>query len=136
MAHRLNRVYVHLVWSTMNRLPLVSFDMEEQLYPYIMKQCQILKCVPIAIGGMPDHVHLLVRLETTVTISELMHRVKGASVYLIRKKLKSRESCFQWNPGYAAFSVTYDHVQRVIDYIHRQKEHHQGNQVVPGWELA
>jgi REP element-mobilizing transposase RayT len=120
MKRRKLRVYVHFVWATWDRLPLIEEELERDLYRYIAAVCREKGCEALALGGMPDHLHLLVQLSNTVSLSELMQHVKGGSSRLLTEKRGN----FAWQGGYGAFSVSPRHKERVIAYIHNQKRHH------------
>ena len=76
------QLYLHIVWATWDRLPLITETIKPRLNAAIAEKCRELKCVPLAVGGIADHVHLLVRLHTTVAVATLAKEVKGASSHL------------------------------------------------------
>jgi REP element-mobilizing transposase RayT len=127
------QLYVHCVWATWDRLPLITPQSEQPLYASINAKCDELKCQRIAIGGMPDHVHLLVRLHTTVAVADLVKGVKGTSSHLIAQKIIPNEF-FKWQGAYGAFTVSKDGVPAVKAYIENQKEHHMQNDLWSEWE--
>ena len=132
MANRTD-LCVHLVWATTRRLPLITTDVKPRLYAQMAQRCRQLSCVPLAIGGMPDHVHLLVDLHPTVTVALLMKDVKGASSVFMRTLL-APGSFFQWQTGYAAFSVSKRSLPRLQDYIASQEQHHAHGTTISGAE--
>ena len=79
MGQNVVQVALHFVWATRDRQPLMEPGMERRLYRYITQVCEAEKCPVLAIGGMPDHVHLPVTYATTISISNLMRHVKGGS---------------------------------------------------------
>jgi putative transposase len=87
----------------------------------------------IAIGGIDDHVHLLVAMPATLAPADLVKQVKGASSHLVNH---GREPFFRWQGGYGAFSVSKHHVPRIRDYVLRQEEHHRFNRLTPELEPA
>src|SRR5436190_17106451 len=80
------RVLIHFVWATHERLPLITPEIERDVYRYMEKVCQDERCEVLAIGGMPDHVHLLAAISNTVSLSALMQNVKGGSSRFISHK--------------------------------------------------
>ena len=126
-------VFVHLVWATWDRLPLVSDAISGSVYRTIGASCARCGAEIVALGGTEDHVHLLVRLPATLTVAELVKAVKGSSAHLVTHDLKPGDF-FKWQGSYGAFSVSPDHVATVNDYIARQAEHHAGGTVVVEWE--
>ena len=127
------RVYLHLVWGTHDRLPLVRPEIERRLYRSIAAEVRKLRCRVLAMGGMPDHVHLVVQLAATVTVAELLKQVKGVSSTFARVELCKGEF-FSWHEGYSAFSVSGTHLARVIEYANGQKQHHASADLHPAWE--
>ena len=81
-------VAVHFVWATWDRQPLMTEDIVRDLYKYMEAVCNDDHCEVLAIGGMPDHVHLLVLLSNTVTLADLVRHVKGGSSRFVSKRLK------------------------------------------------
>ena len=116
-------LYVHLVWGTWDRLPLLVPGLREQVYACIAAECRSCGADVLALGGVEDHVHLLVRLPTTISIADLVQCVKGASSHLSTHQL-APGSFFKWQGGYAAFTVSKSVVPRVRNYIAHQAEHH------------
>lgn len=123
-------VFVHFVWATWDRLPLVTEEIKRDLYRYISTVCQDDKCEALAIGGMPDHVHLFVALSSTITLADLMRHVKGGSSRFVSERLKPGE-WFEWQGNYGAFSVSPRDKNRVIRYILYQKQHHADGKLWP-----
>ena len=116
-------IYLHLVWSTWDRHPLLTADRVPAVYGTIQHECQALGCEVIAIGGMPDHVHLLVQVPPTVAPATLAKQVKGSSSHLVNPAHGTRAE-FRWQRGYGAFSVSRQHVERIRRYVLNQEEHH------------
>ena len=125
--------YLHCVWATWDRRPLITPRIEQAVYAAILDKCRELKCGCLAIGGMPDHMHLLVQLHTTVAVADLLKEVKGASSHLITHQVAPGEF-FKWQGAYGAFTVSRDNVSAVKAYIERQKEHHARNDLWVEWE--
>ncbi len=126
-------LYVHLVWTTWDRLPLITPAVKEPLAAAILAKCRQLGAVPIAIGLMPDHAHVLVKLPPTLPVSDLAKEVKGASSHLVNH-LPQRDAAFKWQGAYGAFTLARDGVPAVKEYIGNQERHHGGGSVVEGWE--
>lgn len=116
-------VYLHLVWTTWDRLPLIAPDKERALHDCIASVADKHRCRVIAIGGMPDHVHLLVRIPSTLQIGFLMQQLKGVSSRAANDELGFAET-LKWRGSYAAFSVSRWDVPKIAAYINHQKQHH------------
>ncbi len=127
------QLYLHLVWATWDRLPLITEAIEPRLYAAIAEKCRELKCVPLAIGGTADHVHLLVRLHTTVAVATLAKEVKGSSSHLVTHEITPGEF-FKWQGAYGAFTLRKEDVPVVESYIENQKQHHATGELWEEWE--
>jgi REP element-mobilizing transposase RayT len=126
-------LYLHSVWATWDRLPLITPEVEAELYSAIRAKCDELKCPCLAIGGMPDHVHVLMRLHATVAVADLLKVIKGASSHLITHMVQPGGS-FKWQGAYGAFTVSKSDVPRCMAYVERQKQHHAGHELWDEWE--
>ena len=133
MSSCARHIFLHFVWATKYRQPFVTPAIERRLYRMVEAKVRELGCRVVAINGMPDHVHLLVLMSTTITPADLMHKVKGASSGFARNSLRQGEA-FSWQHGYGVFSVGQKGVPRVVAYIANQKTHHASNDVWDNWE--
>jgi len=123
MPQSLTKVYIHLVFSTKHRKPLIDDAIQEELFAYIGSICQSLECSPVRVGGYLDHVHILCILSKKVTLIKLLEEVKKHSSKWIKTKGDPYRD-FYWQDGYGAFSVNPSQVDIVARYIQNQKEHH------------
>lgn len=118
----LSEVFVHLVWATWDRAPLLTPKVRERVYLCIREEAARLGAEIIEIGGIEDHVHVLLRMPATVSLADLVKQLKGSSSHLANHEVVPRG--FKWQGGYSAFSVSRRAVGAVRDYIRRQEEHH------------
>lgn len=123
MSDKCISVYLHLVWATWDRMMWIEPTNERRIYRMIVSATKNLGCTALAINGMPDHIHLLIKLTTTTNIAEIVKRAKGTSSRLINQNTLITDH-FQWGKGYGAFSVSRWDTEKIIHYIRRQKEHH------------
>jgi putative transposase len=123
MRHSLTYLYVHIVWSTWRRVPLITRELQPRIYGAIQHQASKLRCEVIAIGGIEDHVHVLLRYPPTVAISDLVRHMKGASSHLVTHVLGHRNA-FKWQGAYGAFSLSKRGLPYVRDYVLNQEAHH------------
>lgn len=122
MANTYTQLYVHIVFAVKDRDALISEEIETQLYPYIAGACKNRKHHLIAIGGMPDHVHMLVGMAPTESISEFVQSIKIQTSKWIHETFGRRK--FGWQSGYGAFTYSKSLLPPVERYILKQKEHH------------
>ena len=127
-------LYLHLVWSTAERHPFITPELQPRIYGAICDQCRKVKADVIAIGGMPDHTHLLLRSAPTISVAEIVRRVKGASSHVANQAAGARS--FRWQDGYGAFTVSRSIVPRVRAYVLDQARHHQTGTLSPTFELT
>lgn len=127
------QLYVHLVWSTWDRLPLITDVIKRRLMTAIIAKCKQLGADVIAIELMPDHAHLLVRFPPTLAISLLAKEVKGSSSHFVNKELDP-EALFKWQGAYGAFTLRTRDVPAIKGYIANQQRHHADGDVVTAWE--
>ncbi len=133
MREPYTQLYVHIIWATWDRLPLITPEIEPRIYAAVAEKCRDLKCVPIAIGGIEEHMHLLTRFHTTVAIATLAKEVKGSSSHLVTHEIAPGSS-FKWQGAYGAFTIRKLEVPRVKAYIENQKQHHAENRLEPELE--
>ena len=113
----------HVVFSTKYRRPLIQAALEKRLYEYIGGIIRAQKGCLIEIGGIEDHIHLLVNLSPIKAISDTIRDIK-ANVSRWCNELPDQTSRFEWQAGYGAFTVSYSHLEAVTRYIQNQREHH------------
>jgi REP element-mobilizing transposase RayT len=123
VAQSFASVLLHLIYSTKNREPVLTAEIEPELYAYQATLFQEMGCPAVIINGAADHVHALFRLSRTVAISELVEEVKKRSSKWIKTKGTSFAG-FQWQAGYGVFSLGESGLDAAREYIARQKEHH------------
>jgi putative transposase len=112
----------HLVFSTKNREPLIAAEWRSRLHEYLGGAVRGLDGVPQGVGGVADHIHLLVGLKPTHCLSDFMRELKKASSNWVAETM--RLPTFRWQEGYGAFTVSASAKADVQDYIARQEEHH------------
>lgn len=124
MPQSLTQIYVHLIFSTKYRQPLIDEGIQPELFAYMSGICKSLECTPIQVGGYYDHAHILCLLSKKLTLMKLLEEVKGHSSKWIKTK-NDQYNNFYWQDGYGAFSVNPTQIGTVTRYIEHQAEHHQ-----------
>jgi REP element-mobilizing transposase RayT len=123
MAQSLSKVYVHITFSTKKWYPFIDDNIKHELWAYIGGICKALECDPIRVGGYNDHVHICCLLSKKITQIKLLEEVKKNSSKWIKTK-GEQYSKFYWQDGYGIFSVNPSEIEKVIEYIDNQYEHH------------
>ena len=124
MANSMVKINVHSIFHI--KLTSVQMDAHDlpRIFEYIGGILKNLGAIPFVVGGVSNHVHFLSTLPSTISMAEMMRTVKAKSSKWI-KSLSPAYATFAWQDGYAAFSVSASVLERTIDYIRNQEEHHQ-----------
>ena len=133
------QAYGHFVWATKGRQPNLDSAIERNIYRVIIHEAEQLKCIVLALGGMPDHVHLVLRIPGRYSPADVMKQIKGASSTAfneLRPEYKADGGAFYWQPGYGFFSLGQSEAERerVTAYVRNQKECHANNDLWLEWE--
>ncbi|MCK6554653.1 transposase [Candidatus Binatia bacterium] len=121
MAQSLEKILVHLIFSTKNREPIIPAATRPELHAYIVGILANHTCPALQVGGAADHVHVLFSLARTATVAGVVEEVKkSTSKWMKRPGLQG----FTWQAGYGAFSVGESQVAAVVRYIQKQEQHH------------
>ena len=115
--------FYHTVFSTKGRRNLITPELEARLFPFLGGIVRDLGCTLLAVNGMPDHVHLLIRYRADLSHSTLLQQMKGRSSKWIHETFP-QHAHFSWQEGYGGFTVSKSNVESVKAYIKNQKEHH------------
>lgn len=123
MANTYTQIHIQFVFAVRFREAVIHSSWKDELYRYMTGIVQNNKHKLIAINGMPDHIHILIGMRPTQSISDLMQDIKGSSSKWINQKgfIKGK---FEWQEGYGAFSYGKSQVKDVIAYIENQEQHH------------
>ena len=121
--HSFASCLMHCVFSTKERRRLITPELQQRLYPYLGGIARENKMKALSIGGVEDHVHVLLSIPSTLSISKSMQRLKGNSSKWVHETFPN-QPLFEWQEGYGAFSVAISGVDDTIRYIQSQKEHH------------
>lgn len=124
MADVFSQIYLHIVFSPKRREALIQPAWEERLYKYITTIVQNRGHKMLAIGGMPDHIHLFIGLKPVENISDLVKEIKTQTNTFINSERLCPHK-FDWQNGYGVFSHSRSQLNTVCQYILNQKVHHQ-----------
>ena len=124
MANSYTQLYIHYVFAVHERGSLISEEIKERVYMYITGIIKGLDCKLVIINGMPDHVHILVSQNPTISVSEFAMKVKANSSRNINANNLLSGSKFNWQEGYGAFAYSKSQVHKVLEYIKDQEIHH------------
>lgn len=123
MPHSVTDLLTHAIFSTKDRQPFIEEAVSRELFPYLGGVVKHIGGKALLVNGMLDHVHMLIRLPSHVSVAECMRLAKTNSSKWVHEHWNERAS-FQWQIGYAAFSVSLSQRDAVYRYIRDQAMHH------------
>jgi putative transposase len=118
MPHTYTNLLFHIVFSTKDRHPFISAEIEERLCEYIGGTIRSLDGICIEIGGIEDHIHMLVKLRSTMDVSTFLRKLKPSVTKWARSVIHPK---FEWQDGYGAFTISETQIKGVARYIHKKQ---------------
>jgi len=119
-----NLIY-HVIFSTKNRYPLITQAIQSDLHAYLGGIVREREGIALIVGGMPDHIHMLLKLKPKFAVSDVIRDVKAVSSKWINETKEGFRK-FGWQDGFAAFTVSQSQFEAVYEYIQNQELHHRG----------
>ncbi len=123
MANTYTQIYIQIVFSVKGRQNLIQKDWKEELHKYICGIVNGKKQKVYAIGGVADHIHILISINPNIVLSDLVRDIKANSSKWINER-QFVLGKFQWQEGFGAFSYAKSQLDAVITYINNQEQHH------------
>ncbi len=127
------RLFYHFVWTTRERLPLISEPVEQEVYALARKKAEELGGVVLALGGITDHIHLVASAPPRLSPAEFIGQIKGFTAMTFNKSHQGEDVLF-WQNEYGVFSFSKASLPKLISYVKRQKEHHQEGSLMAALE--
>ncbi len=124
------QLFYHIVWSTKNREPLLTPEIEPMVYGYIKSKAIGLEGVLFALNGVADHLHLVVSIPPKIAVSTFIGQVKGVTSTKFNKSGIRDQSLF-WQEEYGVFSFDRKRLANIVAYVEHQKEHHAQGELIP-----
>ncbi|MBQ9654951.1 MAG: IS200/IS605 family transposase [Prevotella sp.] len=118
-----NLIY-HIVFRPHGSRPVIVEAHEKELYAYILGFCRAKGCVLYRIGGMPDHIHMLVSINQSISVSDFVRELKVSTNKFIKQNREHFPDFTKWAEGYCAISYNFRDKDMIYNYIKNQKEHH------------
>jgi putative transposase len=116
------RLFYHIVWGTKGRLELINPAWEAELHGYMWRKATALECIPHAIGGMPDHIHVAISIPPKMAVATIIGQLKGASSHHINENYA--DGSFAWQAEYGVVSFSEKALPVIVEYVKNQKKHH------------
>jgi putative transposase len=123
MANTYTSLHYHIVFSTKNREPHITNEIKERIWGFLGGIARENKMKALGIGGMADHIHLLIMAPPAMSLSKMVQLLKGGSSKWIHDTFPQIPS-FAWQDGYGAFTVSKSQLPEIMQYIEGQGEHH------------
>lgn len=124
MANTYTALHYHLIFSTKNRTPWLTPEIESRVWAYLGGVARHHKMIALQVGGCDDHIHALIGTPATIAPSQIAQYLKGDSSKWMHETFPNLRD-FAWQEGYGGFTVSKSNLEAVIGYIQRQREHHQ-----------
>lgn len=124
MANSNTQIYIHYIFTVKNRSNFLSAVPKVQLQRFIKSVIEKRKSIMVSINNVDDHIHILLRLNPTYSVSRMIQEIKSTSSKFINERKWIRGK-FRWQGGYGAFSTSKSQLSKVIKYIDDQEIHHQ-----------
>lgn len=127
------QLYYHLVWATKERRPLITVDLEPKLHRYLRGKGLDNGGIVHAVGGLEEHVHVVVSVPPRIAVATYVGQLKGASSHWVNHVYKHPDY-FQWQEGYGAMSFGKKALPRIVDYVLNQRERHNEKRIIRALE--
>ncbi|MBA3532169.1 MAG: IS200/IS605 family transposase [Ardenticatenales bacterium] len=124
------RLFYHIVWATKNREPIIDQEWEDSLYKVMATKAKSLEATVHIIGGIEDHVHVVVSVPPRIALTSFIGQLKGSSSHFVNHSLTLSHE-FGWQAEYGVVTFGHKQLQWVIQYVRNQRAHHQKSEVVP-----
>jgi REP element-mobilizing transposase RayT len=135
MSHSHSKIWIHLIFGTKERIPLIDESFEKLLYDRINNKLKTeYNSLVYAINGTKDHIHILFLQDSNFALAELVKNIKGESSHWINQN-NFIDKKFAWQSGYGAFSISDTKEDKIKEYIKNQKEHHKKISFVEEYNL-
>ncbi len=127
------RLRYHLVWATKNRQPIITEDMEEPIRIALFNKAKDKNGQVVVVGGIEDHIHVVVAIPPAIDVSSFVRELKTASSRAVKSDFPHK-AIFGWQKGYGAFTVDPYNMDRIVQYVVNQKQHHAHNKLLHYYE--
>ena len=127
------RLHYHIIWSTMDRQPLLTPEIEKMFYSVIYGKAEELDLKIHAAGNVEDHAHVVLSIPPKIAVADCVRHHKGASAYALNHMERS-DGQFKWQAGYGALTVGEKSLETVMEYASKQKEHHKARTMIDIYE--
>ncbi len=124
MGSTLTKLVIHCVFHVKPKWTNIRESELNDMWAYMGGIVRNEGCIPLQIGGIYDHVHLLIAMSPSVRISDLVRNIKNGTTKWLKERDRHFYNTFKWQEGYGAFSVSPSFVEPTVNYIKRQAEHH------------
>jgi putative transposase len=132
MTTSYTRLYVHLIWGTFDRAPVLDARRARRVHGLLDRICLARGCQAYAVGGIEDHVHALVALHPSVAVADLVRALKVGTSQFVAHRLNVPG--FSWQEGYGAYSIRDEDCETVREYIRNQPLHHAQQSLISALE--
>jgi putative transposase len=126
--------YYHVVWATYLRSPLLSSNLEALVHTWVRDKSAAMQAEVLAVNGMPDHVHICVSIPPKLSPADWVNNIKGYTAHEANGRFPNTPERFRWQSGYGVLTISPRHLEYVVNYVNRQKQHHADSKLNPNFE--
>ena len=127
------RLHYHIIWSTVDRQPILTPQVEKVFFGVIYGKADELGLKIHAAGNVEDHAHVVVSIPPKLSVADCVRHIKGASAFAINR-MEGSNGQFKWQAGYGALTVGERSLNVVMEYAAKQKEHHTNGTIIDVYE--
>jgi REP-associated tyrosine transposase len=124
------QLYYHMVWSTKNREPLLTAEVEPIIHEWLRRKAVGLGATVFAINGTEDHVHLVAAIPPRLAVATFIGQIKAVASTKFNKS-GARQAPFFWQEEYGVFSFDRKRLPKYVAYVEGQKQHHRQGRLIP-----
>lgn len=129
-----SQLIVHAIWSTNKRIPYLDKTIRYNLHEPIKEAILGCRGKVYAIGGIEDHIHILMEVPKNKSLSDLIQLIKTTATHWLKEKYKHKMHDFEWQTGYGAYTISYANIGNIKNYIEMQEEHHLNQSSQVEWD--
>ncbi|MBC8313425.1 MAG: IS200/IS605 family transposase [Candidatus Cloacimonetes bacterium] len=126
-------IFYHIVFATKGRQSFLNDRIQKKIYHFIWNKCKKIRFYLHRIGGIEEHIHMLIYIPPKISVSKAVGLLKGSSSYFINQELEGDDILY-WQKGYGVITVCKENFRRIYNYIKNQEEHHRTGNIIKEYE--
>lgn len=127
------RLFYHVIWATKDRATWITPHIESVVFETIRRESNKMNSPIYAINGTTDHIHVAVTIPPSIAVAQWVKNIKGVATFTVNKTFPDLDNRFHWQEGYGILSFGQKRLADVVEYVHKQKEHHANSSQLIGY---